>query len=255
MTLVRHIVMFYAPVAALVLLALFASLFLLAQLWQHKRQPSLRPIAAYERFLRLTLQGLETGRPLHVSVGSGDWTRAAPELIAGLIALDHASQRAALAEQELRATTGSPVALLLAMNLLHKNHTHAGALAGPAPSELSYYGPDPLAYAGGAALEGQRLPVETHLLLGRFGDEGLWLAEALQPSAAPILGGAADPSAAALMQLSVDHPVIGEDLFAAGAYLGRATHLRSLVAQDWMRLLLALVIVGGVILASLSAGA
>lgn len=244
--------------APLVALLVFALLFTLFNVKARRGRPfPLRPIAAYERIKSLTVQSIETGQPIHVGVGSGAWAQAAPELVAGLTALDYVGQRAADAasaaarEQMLLATTGNPVALLLAMNLLPSSHTQERALWRSQGDLVGFSGPDPLAYVGGAASEGRRSAYAGHLLLGQFGSEGLWLAEALQPASAPILGGASDPAAAALIQLSVERPIIGEDLYAVGAYLHRRQHLGSLAAQDWMRFLLAVALIAGALAASL----
>ncbi len=252
---VQQFVLTYPVEAALTLLGLFIFLFVLFNLL--KRPDSsflLRPIPAYERLRNLTVQSIETGQPMHVSMGSGEWSQATPELVAGLIALDYVGREATRADEALCATMGNPVTLLLAMNVLQLNFVRAGAYTGPAGNELYFYGPDRLAYAGGSAHQAYRRPREAHALVGNFGDDGLWLAEALQPGGAPVLGGTSDPATAALMHLSVDESIIGEDLFAAGAYLHRPRHLGSLAAQDVMRFLVALAIIAGAILASLGVG-
>jgi hypothetical protein len=252
---VQQFLLTYALEAALVLLGLFVLLFILFSLLRRPDRPLLlRPIPAYERLRRLTVQSIETGRPMHVSMGSGEWSLATPELVAGLIALDYVGREAARADEALCATTGNPVTLLLAMNVLQLNLARAGNHSGPAGNELYFYGPDPLAYVSGSAHQAHRRPREAHALVGNYADEGLWLAEALQPGRAPVLGGTSNPTAVALMHLSVDESIIGEDLFAAGAYLHRPRHLGSLAAQDVMRFLLALAIVAGAILASLGLG-
>lgn len=248
----------HAPLAALVV---FCLLFTLFNLQARRGRPfPLRRIAAYERLGSLAVQSIETGQPIHVGLGSGAWAQAAPDLVAGLTALDYISKRAAAAtvdasasERSFLATAGNPVALLLAMNLLPSD-SRGGAPMRVLDDSLGFYGPDPMAFVGGAAAEGRASAYAGHLLLGRFGSEGLWLAEALHPAKAPILGGASDPAAAALMQLSVDEPIIGEDLYAAGAYLHRPQHLGSLAAQDWMRFLLAAALIVGALVASLGWG-
>ena len=251
----QQIAMDYTLEAALILLGLFALLFILFNLIRRPDSPfPLRPIPAYERLRRLSVQSVETGRAIHVSMGSGAWSQATPELVAGLVTLDYVEHEAARADKALCATTGSPVALLLAMNVLQLNLARAGAHTGLAGNELYFYGPDRLAYAVGSAHQAYRRPRESHALVGNYGDEGLWLAEALQPRGEPVLGGTSDPAAVALMHLSVDESIIGEDLFAAGAYLHRPRYLGSLATQDVMRFVLALLIVAGAILASFGIG-
>jgi len=65
------------------------------------------------------------------------------------------------------------------------------------------------------------------------------------------LGGTAAPSAMALMQTTLDESVIGEEVFAAGAYLHRPTHLGSLATQDAMRIVAILAIITTVVVTSL----
>ena len=89
------------------------------------------------------------------------------------------------------------------------------------------------------------------LLLGRFGVEGLWLSEAEAGAEQARLGGTAQPDAAALLTTSLDDAVHGEEVFAAGAYLHRPSHLGSLATEDALRVLVVVAILGGVVLASL----
>ena len=57
--------------------------------------------------------------------------------------------------------------------------------------------------------------------------------------------------AQALLQFSLDEAVIGEEVYAAGAYLHRPSHLGSLATEDIIRIVLILSIVAGVIMISL----
>ena len=70
---------------------------------------------------------------------------------------------------------------------------------------------------------------------------------------APIeqVGGSTDPAAAGLVQTAVDHPLLGEEMLAGAAYLGGETGWGSLKCEDWMRLLVMLSVIVGVLLISL----
>jgi hypothetical protein len=60
--------------------------------------------------------------------------------------------------------------------------------------------------------------------------------------------GASAPQTLPFVLASTDQPLIGEEMYAAGAYLASLpTHVGSLVAQDWLRVLIVLAIVIGVI--------
>ena len=69
-----------------------------------------------------------------------------------------------------------------------------------------------------------------------------------QRAGVTTLAGADNLTAQAVLFATADHPVIGEDLFAGGAYVGgRPEHMGSLAAQDAMRLIIGVAIILGVI--------
>lgn len=250
MTPLEQMLLLHRDRIGIVCLGLFAGLFALyhGMVRTGYRFP-LRPLQAFEQIRSLVSQSLESGQPFHVALGCGSWDTSMAEMLAGLTLFDYTSQRAGNVEQPAAASAGNPVAWLLAETIAERN----GARGEPSCPAVTFYGPNPFAYAAGTSLE-ERLHQRTaHALLGPFGQEGLWLAEAL-PRQTPTIGGTSDPFSFALMHASIDFPFGGETTFSAGAYLHRLQHLGSLAAQDAMRLLVALAMIAGVILTSLGWG-
>lgn len=209
-------------------------------------RPSLRPISAFEKLERLVCQAAESGSPVHVAVGTGGiGTAETPETLMGLVVLDYVARRAAINAQAIKGTVGDPASLGVAQGIAQQALREAGYFDRYDPAEIAFYGPQPLAYAAGALeLESGRPDVGA-ILLGRFGIEGLWLAEASAEPNRLRLGGTAQPAEAALLQASLDDYMSGEEVFAAGAYLHRPSHLGSLQTQDALRaLIMALIIIG-----------
>ena len=242
-----------ADVAALLVLLVALPLFIAFTVRALRgRGPAVRPIAAYERLERLVNQAAESGRPVHVALGTGALGEpGTAETLAGLTAFDYVARRAAVWGQPVVASTGDGATLPAAQGLLREGLEEAGYPEQYGASALHYYGPAPLAYSAGAAELGRRRDAVGTLLLGRFGVEGLWLAEAGAGAEETRLGGAAQPDAAALLATSLDDAVHGEEVFAAGAYLHRPSHLGSLATEDALRILVIAAILGGVLLASL----
>lgn len=240
-------------VAALAILLLFVPLVVALSLRaKGGRRIALRPIAAYARLRALVSQGAESGGPVHVALGVGRLgTDATLESLMGLVMFDYVARRASAANQPALATAGDATLLPAAQAVLHQARAEAGYAERYAGREVQFYGPDPLAYGAGAYAAAVRQRPLGHALLGRYGPEGLWLAEATAGLGAPRLGGATDPSSAALLAASVDDLLVGEEVFAAGAYLHRPSHLGSLAAQDVVRVVAILAIVLGVVLTSL----
>ncbi|HHX44175.1 MAG TPA: hypothetical protein GX714_09355 [Chloroflexi bacterium] len=240
-------------VVALAILLIFVPLFV-ALSWRAKggRRMALRPIPAYRRLQALVSQGAESGTPVHVALGVGRLgTDATLESLMGLTVFDYVARRAAAANQPALGTVGDATILPAAQTVLQQAREEAGHAERFRGHEVQFYGPEPLAYAAGAYAAVARHRPRGSALLGRFGPEGLWLAESAAGLGMPRLGGATDPSSAALLAVSVDHPLIGEEVFAAGAYLHRPSHLGSLATQDIFRLVAVLSIILGVILTSL----
>jgi hypothetical protein len=214
----------------------------------------LRPITAYRRLRRLADQAAESGRPIHVALGAGPLSGpGAPEIVMGLTVLGYVARRAASYDQGILATTGDGATLAAAQGVVQRAQQQAGSLAAW-EGQVQFIGPDPWAYAAGAAeatarSTGDRTPL-AHALWGHWDAESLWLSQAIDDLDGALLGGAAAPAANALLYVSLDQAVVGEDLFAAGAYLDKRSHLGSLVTQDLLRFAIVVLIVVGVILSS-----
>jgi len=81
-------------------------------------------------------------------------------------------------------------------------------------------------------------------MIGNFGDEYLLMGEVGATKGISQIGGATNPQTLPFVFASADQVLIGEEIFAGGAYLASLpAHIGSLVAQDVMRLLGVVVIV------------
>ena len=89
----------------------------------------------------------------------------------------------------------------------------------------------------------------TSILIGNFGIEVALLTDGCERSGNMTLGGTDDMSAQAILYATANEPLIGEELFAGGAYLDAGPfHTASLRAQDVVRWLLVIVILIGILL-------
>ena len=238
---------------ALVMLAIFGAVFVLLTLRAKggDRIP-LRPIPVYARIRQLVSEAAESGKPIHVGMGSGQIGREeTPEAVMGLIVFDYVARQATLASGAVKGSTGDAATLAAAEGLFHQARW-ASRFAGLRAAEaIRFFGPDRYAYAAGASGALSREPHVASVLIGSFEAESLILSEADRGARVPQLGGTTDPVAAALMFVSLDQSVIGEEVFAAGAYLDRPSHLGSVAAQDLMRIVIIVSMLAGVAMASL----
>ncbi len=210
-----------------------------------KGKPNLRPMPALD-FLRETFQkAIESGRPLHVSPGTGTiGEKDTAETLAGLGLLEYAQRQGSLYKIPVTSTFFHPTTMLSGYDFRRK----FGATEG----RIYFIAPERGVYAAGAAevLKNER-PI-LNLALGPFGYEFLLLSEAAESRGIDQVAGATDPTVLPFIYSSTEYSLIGEEVFAAKAYLSKEPQaLAGIIAQDVMRFTLIIGITVGVILKTL----
>ncbi len=239
--------------AALGMLVLFLPLFIFFTMQAKSgKRFALREIPAFTRIRRLVSQSVESGQPIHVGLGSGRLgSESTAEAAMSLTVFDYVARHVAACDQDILGTTAEPTILASAQGILCTARKKAGFPESYAPTDLAFYGPEALAYAAGAAGALHGRPHLANILVGRFGSEGLWLAEATSNRVGAQVGGTSAAEGAALLWASMDEAIVGEEVYAAGAYLHRPSHLGSLATQDIMRIVAILAILVGIAMTSL----
>jgi hypothetical protein len=91
--------------------------------------------------------------------------------------------------------------------------------------------------------------VSASVLMGHFGSEVALIADAGERKGSLILAGSDNLPAQAVLVAAAQEPLIGEELYASGAYVNAgALHLASLRVQDIFRWLVVAFILAGVAL-------
>jgi hypothetical protein len=107
-------------------------------------------------------------------------------------------------------------------------------------------GLSPFSYAAGTMPIERDEFVSTNIVLGDLGVESALLAEASERENSNLIAASDNLSAQSVFYATSQDPLIGEELFAAGAYVGAgASHEASLNAQDVLRWLIVLALVIG----------
>jgi hypothetical protein len=238
-------------------LALFG-LFLWRAGWQRRGQGqrfALRPIPGYESAREGLARAAETGRAVHTSPGTGglhtgDVTAAST--LAGMTVVESMARVSAITGAPVQATTNDAVAYALTDNALRRGYQRAGwSIERESSGARFLTHNDPLAYMAGAADVVYQRQVSHAVMAGHFGPEVLFLTEAQRRTGAHQIVGASQHEALAATFITADHTLIGEEIFAAGAYLERRrSHIASLLAQDGLRWIVILFIIVGFILAN-----
>ncbi|MGE5251186.1 MAG: DUF6754 domain-containing protein [Bacteroidota bacterium] len=209
-----------------------------------------RHIPAFARLYRAMGLSVEEGTRLHVSLGRGGLLGArGGASLAALAMLRQLSERTSMSDQPPVASTGDPAVVLLAQDSLRAGYQAARALEQYVPTTGRLTGPTPFSFAAGAIPIVRDENVSANLLIGDFGAEVALMADAALRVGAPTIGGTDDLAAQSILYAAAQEPLIGEEMFAAGAYLGAdPAHAASLTVQDVLRWLLIAFMLGGALL-------
>ncbi|MCL4393466.1 MAG: hypothetical protein M1482_01385 [Chloroflexi bacterium] len=243
---------------ALAVFLFFLPVFFFAY-WAVKRgaRLSLRPIPGYAALKGLLARAAEAGQPVHLSLGTaGIGDAATADTTAGLEVLEYLADRAAISASPPIVTIANPTALPVAQDLLRRAYRRQGYPEEFDPARVRFVAPDPVLYAGvsptpaiyaaspndafayaaGTMQVLNKHKLTANVMIGRFGDEFLLLGETGAQRHLTQIGGTSSPSVLPFVFASVSHPLIGEEIYAGGAYLSdKPAHLSSLMAQDTMR--------------------
>ena len=235
---------------ALGLLALAAVLLLGLTLWRRRSPAALRLITAYEQLNRSVGLAVESGTRLHISLGRGNFlTARGGSALAGLSMLRRLAERTSLSDRPPVVTSGDASLAILSQDTLQAGYRAAGAQEQYRFTTGRLAGLTPFSYAAGTLSTIHDENVSANIVLGDLGAESALLAEASDRENTSLIAASDDLAAQAVFFASSQEPLIGEELFAAGAYVGAgASHEASLHVQDILRWLIILAILIGSLL-------
>jgi hypothetical protein len=207
----------------------------------------LRDIPAFARLARGIGLAVEAGTRLHHSLGYGG-VNGIPgaSTFLGLSVLQRLGRAAAISDFPPIATSGEATQAILSQDTLHNatRAINADASFDIANAQLS--GVTPFSFAAGTLPIILDRQVSVNVLTGSFGNEVGLITDAAERSGGTALGGTENIPAQAIMFAAFPDALVGEELFAAGAYLQAGpAHQASLLVQDIFRWLLILALLGG----------
>jgi len=240
---------------ALVFLLIFvAAIYFFTLRARDGRPPLLRRIRAFDVLKSLPGQAVEAGRDLHLSLGVGSLVNeTTADSLAGLAVLDYLAGQAEATGATPAISMSDPVVMLFAQNAVRAAHATDADQAEEAYRQIRWVAPQPAAYAAGVMNILNLDRPEANVMVGSFGDEYLLMGETALQRGITQVGGTSNPNTLPFVYATAKDALLGEEIYAAGAYLQKCpAHLGSLAAQDLMRWLVALFILGGIVIASVS---
>jgi hypothetical protein len=171
------------------------------------------------------------------------------QTMASLTILESVAKMTAKYETPIVVPTTYPVVFTLAQEMVKNGYISAGRADAFDPNSVRYVTSEQFAYV--AAVNGIMLRDKpaANIYLGSFFAESLLLAETGFATKAIQVAGTAQVAQLPFFVVACDYTLIGEELYAASAYLSHEPRLLgSLKGSDVMKVLLILVIVVGCIL-------
>jgi len=232
-------------------LLVLAALLLLALTFIRRKAPAvLRRIEAYERLNRAVGLAVENGTRLHISLGRGNlFTARGGSALAGLALLRRIVERTSVSDRPPIVTSGDASLAILSQDTLLSGYRAAGAEEQYRFSTGRLTGLAPFSYAAGTMAIARDENVSASVVMGDLGAEAALVAESADREDISLIAASDNLPAQAIFYASAQDPLIGEELFAGGAYTGAgATHEASLNVQDILRWLIILAMLAGSVL-------
>ena len=234
---------------SLLILALLISVSIVYYIFSAKSGNDLyiRKIGGLESMDESVGRATEMGRPILFIPGTLDLDDM--QTIAGLTLLRRLAQKAAEYDAKLIVPVCRSMVLSTAKEVVKEAYMRAGRPDAYDPDSVFYLTDDQFGYVAGVDGIIIREKPAANFFLGAFYAESLILAETGFSSGAIQTAGTAMPSQLPFFVVACDYTLIGEELFAASAYLSKDPHqLGSLKGQDFGKAIFIIVLTIGIIL-------
>lgn len=237
---------------AVLLIILLAFIFnaiipLVSAIVQRRERAPLRRIAAFEALPKMLGESIEASRPLHVSLGSASIGDQSTVLsLAGSEFIYYLTRQVAIGDASPLFTVSEGAALPLAMDTLRRAYTHENRSKQFNAFGARWYPAGKRSLAFAAALMSMQADdkLSGNILFGSYGSElALVLDAAFQKKRYSIASSDLLEGQAIAYALA-DESLIGDEVFAAAAYLGneRDLHFR-VMTLDFLRLVSVIAII------------
>ena len=233
----------------LIFVGIFVGLMITSAVLLRQREGMiLREISAFARLQRAIGLAVEAGSRLHISLGRGHLLSTQSGIgYVGLSILNRIARSTSISDRPPIATSGEGTLGILSQDTQREAAKTLGVEFDPVRGRIT--GLSPYSYSAGTLSLIEEEDVGANMLIGSFGSEVGLITEAAERSESMTLGGTDNLSGQAVLFASAQEPLIGEETYAGGAYLGVGPmHVASLYAQDILRwILIGLIVIGAIL--------
>lgn len=214
--------------------------------------PPIRKIQGLEAVDEAVGRATEMGRPVHFAPGIGGPDNAAT--FAAWAFMGHVAKLCARYDTRIINTNRNYLVHAINEELIRQSYLEAGRPDSFNPDDVRYLTGSQFGYAAGVLGIMQRERPAANFLIGYFYAESMLFAEGGANIGAIQIAGTTNTVQIPFFLAACDYTLIGEEIFAAGAYLSKEPNLvGTVVGQDWGRITAFLVMLVGCLLANVAA--
>ena len=196
-----------------------------------KRELYIRKIAGLQALDEAVGRATEMGKPVLYVVGLADVDDI--QTLASLSILSHVARKTAEYDTPIVTTTSRAVTFSAAQEIVRDAYSVAGRPDAFSVESVRYISDDQFGYTAGVDGIMVREKPAANFYIGNFYAESLILAETGHATGSIQIAGTAQPNQLPFFVAACDYTLIGEELFAASAYLSRdPLQVGSLRGQD-----------------------
>ena len=216
------------------------------------RVVKIRRMAALDAVDEAIGRATEMGRPVLFIPGIMDMTEI--QTVAGVTILGRVAKTAAEYDAKLEVPTSRSIVMSAARDVVQAAHFEAGRPETYDAGKINYITDEQFGYVAAVTGTMMRERPAACFYMGAFYAESLLFAENGNSIGAIQIAGTAEPSQLPFFVAACDYTLIGEEFFAASAYLsGEKVQLGSIQGQDFGKLIAMALIVVGVGLSTVAA--
>ena len=214
---------------------------------QSGRKPFVRRLAGIDAIEEAIGRATEMGRPVLYIPGIRDIDDI--QTVAGLVILESVARLTAKYETPIRVPVAYPIPFTIAQEMVKSGYLNAGRPEAHDPDAVQFVSPEQFAFVAKITGIMLRERPAAHIFMGSFYGESLMLAETGFSTGAIQIAGTANVPQLPFFVVACDYTLIGEELYAASAYLsGEPRLVGGLKGADMLKVLVILAIIVGCVL-------
>ena len=216
-----------------------------------RKIPEIKKIAGLEAVDEAIGRATEMGRP--VAFIPGILSVDSPQTLAAFGMVSHIARQCARYDTRFLALNCDPLPYAVIEEITRQAYLEEGRPDAFNPDDIRFLSAEQFAFVGACIGIFERERPAANIMIGAFYAEAMMLAETGSFQGMIQIGGTAMTAQLPFFVAACDYSLIGEEIYAASAYLSKEPVMYgTVVGQDWMKIVVALLIVVGAVLATVS---